>query len=253
MGRWCLLFVFMALPPLPLLADTDVPMPQAVPGDTVFVGGRMPVHFVVPSGTYVRYTADSTDPTTANGLSYVPGATFYVMLTTVIKAVAIDTADSTSISGICVVHYTRKLGPPRLVDTTTTFNDNMVISFHQVLDADIYFTLDGTDPDTTSPRYVGPFVIQIALTLKAIAVGTGSIDSDVMVVHYTKDANSTAPVAMANQPFAERHHIARSYLVVDGRQCGGRSVGGFHAPSLSGRQTSFLGQRSSLIVIREDR
>lgn len=49
---------------------------------------------------------------------------------------------------------------------------------------DIYFTIDGTTPDNTTPHYTSPIVIAAAETLKAIAIKTGYDDSDVTSADY---------------------------------------------------------------------
>lgn len=61
--------------------------------------------------------------------------------------------------------------------------------------ADIYYTLDGTDPDNTSTAYAAPINIAANTTLKAIAIDPAAIlaDSPISTATYT----ITVPVAMA--------------------------------------------------------
>ncbi|NWL88119.1 hypothetical protein DMN77_11020 [Paenibacillus sp. 79R4] len=54
----------------------------------------------------------------------------------------------------------------------------------------IYYTTDGTTPTSASTLYTGPIEITDAITLKAIAVKPGLIDSEVMTEQYT-----LAPIA----------------------------------------------------------
>ncbi len=49
---------------------------------------------------------------------------------------------------------------------------------------DMYFTVDGSDPDTSSTHYTSPVIIPSPLTLKAIAVKAGYIDSEITEVNY---------------------------------------------------------------------
>ncbi len=51
--------------------------------------------------------------------------------------------------------------------------------------ATIYYTLDGTEPTAASTKYTEPVVVNAAVTIKAIAVKEGMINSDVATVTYT--------------------------------------------------------------------
>ena len=57
--------------------------------------------------------------------------------------------------------------------------------------AQIYYTLDGSDPTTGSLLYATPFVIEQTLTIKAFAVKANMYDSEISTVHITiQDTNS---------------------------------------------------------------
>lgn len=60
--------------------------------------------------------------------------------------------------------------------------------------ADIYYTIDGTDPDNTSTLYAAPVHIAATTTLKAIAIKAGMTDSSITSGTY----NITTPVAIAD-------------------------------------------------------
>ena len=51
--------------------------------------------------------------------------------------------------------------------------------------ADIYYTLDGSIPTTSSTRYTEPITVSSEGTIKAIAVKSGMIDSNIMSESYT--------------------------------------------------------------------
>jgi hypothetical protein len=51
--------------------------------------------------------------------------------------------------------------------------------------ANIYLTLDGTTPTTSSIRYTGPIRITKSVTIKAFAVAPGYQDSPVAAASYT--------------------------------------------------------------------
>jgi len=56
---------------------------------------------------------------------------------------------------------------------------NAVTILDSVVDARIYYTVDGTTPTTASPVYTGPITVATSSTVKAIAVGAGFIASAV--------------------------------------------------------------------------
>jgi hypothetical protein len=61
----------------------------------------------------------------------------------------------------------------------------------------IYYTLDGTPPDTTSPVYDGPIAIERTCTLRAFASMRGDtqwVDSDVMSATYAGHATGAGPI-----------------------------------------------------------
>ena len=51
-------------------------------------------------------------------------------------------------------------------------------------DATIYYTLDGTEPDEDATEYTAPFTLTATTTVKAIAVKTGMINSEVAIITY---------------------------------------------------------------------
>ena len=57
-------------------------------------------------------------------------------------------------------------------------------------DADIYYTLDSSDPTVTSTKYTSAITLTDTTTIKAIAVKTGMTDSTVSSATYTKQAPS---------------------------------------------------------------
>ena len=57
--------------------------------------------------------------------------------------------------------------------------------------AQIYYTLDGSDPTTGALLYAAPFVVEQTGTIKAFAVKANMYDSEISTVHITiQDTNS---------------------------------------------------------------
>jgi hypothetical protein len=63
--------------------------------------------------------------------------------------------------------------------------------------AAIYYTIDGTDPTTSSTQYSAPFTLDATTTVKAIAVESGKTPSEVAKKTFTKQTVMTVAEAIA--------------------------------------------------------
>ena len=69
---------------------------------------------------------------------------------------------------------------PFLVSGERTFRDSTEIALGVVGDdTAIHFTLDGSEPDSSSPRYAQPFTVSETTTIRMIACGAGGLTSRV--------------------------------------------------------------------------
>lgn len=89
------------------------------------------------------------------------------------------------------------------------------VSLETELLADIYFTLDGSDPDTAkSEKYSSPFVLEKSATVKAIAVKDGEImgapERKDAVMHLARGAKVTLDVVPG-----EKYRARSGYTLVD--------------------------------------
>lgn len=80
--------------------------------------------------------------------------------------------------------------------------------------AKIYYTLDGTEPNTNSKLYEKPFKISEALTVKAIAIGASNVKSPSASSSFIK---SKYPAAVYVNPFNSRYNGGGSMALTDGR------------------------------------
>ncbi|MCM1320446.1 MAG: chitobiase/beta-hexosaminidase C-terminal domain-containing protein [Muribaculaceae bacterium] len=69
----------------------------------------------------------------------------------------------------------------------TSFTENLAVTIAAVEGADIYYTLDGSNPTAASDKYEAPIVLTSTTTVKAIAVKEGMNNSVVATATYTKD------------------------------------------------------------------
>ncbi|MBE6341194.1 MAG: hypothetical protein E7069_10750 [Bacteroidales bacterium] len=77
------------------------------------------------------------------------------------------------------------IAAPTITETITSFVESTTVTIKAEEGASIYYTIDGTEPTTSSTLYSEPFVVTATATVKAIAV-KGEIVSDVTTKELTK-------------------------------------------------------------------
>lgn len=112
-----------------------------------------------------------------------------------------------------------------VVGTTVTLNTDTA-------GANIYYTEDGSVPDKNSKQYINPIVINKSMTIKAIAVKPGMIDSDISNFDYTIKQNSNYHGYITEVDF-HRTPCGEITLKPDGYQ-GNISFGSFSNVELDG-------------------
>ena len=123
----------------------------------------------------IYYTTDGTDPTISSTEYTSP---LDISVDTVVKAFAtcIGFEDSSVTSEFFEIETT--IPPPVISPTSGAYNlTQQITMFCPVEEAVIYYTLDGTDPDTSSILYTGPFYLLGDKTVKAVATITSYTDS----------------------------------------------------------------------------
>jgi RHS repeat-associated protein len=137
---------------------------------------------VTPEAT-VTYTTDGSEPTAAS-TSYI--APFPVSTTQMIKAGAFRTgwADSGVASASFTFNY-GTLATPVATPPGGVYSDPQSVSLSAEAGADIRFTLDGSDPTTSSSLYSTPLSIAASATVKARAFRTDWTPSPVLTETYT--------------------------------------------------------------------
>ncbi|MEJ6546999.1 MAG: FN3 associated domain-containing protein [Flavobacteriaceae bacterium] len=98
------------------------------------------------------------------------------------------------------------IDPPTIITDTDFFKDQLVISLAYVFDnASLYYTLDGSIPDTTSNKYAKPFVINKTTQLKAVTYMDGWGLSELAVADFKKSAlyyKDIQLLALPNEKYA---------------------------------------------------
>jgi hexosaminidase len=121
--------------------------------------------------------------------------------------------------------------PDGLKDLYTTTDDHAIVELHSVVPASlIYYTLDGSEPNETSPRYQGPLQIVLQtnqkVNLKLIVVAPGGRHSVVYGATFLQ------------RPFLEEigdapRQPGLAYSLVDGTLTSARGIGR-HGPVIRG-------------------
>lgn len=77
-----------------------------------------------------------------------------------------------------------KLDTPVIAPGAGAYGDDTLISITAADGADIYYTLDGSDPTEESTKYAEPFELDSSAVLKAVAVMDGAKNSDTAEASY---------------------------------------------------------------------
>ena len=107
-------------------------------------------------------------------------------------ALAINSADTEIIIEALFVDYVEKVSSPIITPNGGTFSSSQTVEITCATEgADIYYTLDGTTPTTSSTKYTESFTISADTTVKAIAVKADMENSNVVTAKFTKKSTSS--------------------------------------------------------------
>ena len=125
-------------------------------------------------GATIYYTTDGTSPTSAS-TRYTGQIT--IATTTTLKAIAIKDDDTSLVATAKYIINTPPSAPTFSVAAGTYTTPKTVAISCSTSGATIFFTIDGTTPNTSSPVYSGALTFSETTTLKAIAVKDGLTSS----------------------------------------------------------------------------
>ncbi len=148
------------------------------------------------AATWTDLTAGAAWST--GNFTWTPSGTVNINATEPLHIAFVYTCDSTAaaweIDDIAVVSgISDVVANPVVTPAAGFYYDSVNVSIScATQDAVIYYTLDGSQPDSTGTRYTAPFTLTTNATVKALACKTGSFASDVTEAAYT------FPVAVAD-------------------------------------------------------
>ncbi len=99
---------------------------------------------------------------------------------------------------------------------TPNFDTNSLdVTLSTIDHADIYYTLDGSNPTTSSTKYTGTISIKDNAELKAIAVRSGSINSKMLQEKIIVNTSTFKPIKLLTTP-ANNYSFTGAPMLVDG-------------------------------------
>ncbi len=174
-----------------------------------------PVAGTTVSGSSVTLSADATDDVAVVGVqfkingsnlgtedvsspySFIWDSTLVANGSHTITTVARDAAGNSATSTAVVVNVNNTVSQttvamPIISPSGGTFSSTQSISLTtSTPGATIYYTTNGSTPTAASMQYASPFSVSSTTTVKAIAIKTGMINSNISTVTFTRSSTST--------------------------------------------------------------
>lgn len=157
-----------------------------------YAGSQTVTMSATTPGAVVRYTVDGSEP---DGTSTLYAGSIIVASTQTVKARAFKSGWTASHSGAASYWITAGTADtPAISPGTGSFASPPLVTLSTTTaGATLRYTLDGTDPDESSPLYVFPLLIETSATLKARAFRTGFSPSGVAAAAISLDSPGQAP------------------------------------------------------------
>jgi hypothetical protein len=130
------------------------------------------------SNSSIFYTLDGSQPTTSSN-QY--SASFTVNSTTTVKAIATapNFTQSSTATSVITINQQSAAATPVISPATGTFTSPQTVTITDATSGStIYYTLDGSQPTTSSTQYSASFTVSTTTTVKAIATASGFTQSN---------------------------------------------------------------------------
>lgn len=157
--------------------------PTFSPGDGTYSAPVSVVLSDATPGAQIFFTTDGTPPSLSSTRYTGP---ITVNKPTTLRAIA--AVNGQSASAIALANYDFKSGPPVIAPAAGTYSANQSATITAPAGAAVFYTLDGSNPSSSSTPYSVPIAITGSVTLKAIAIVPGWSGSDVATAAYVLQA-----------------------------------------------------------------
>ena len=186
------------------------------PADGVLSDNRIVVLTSPNSTAKLYYTTDGSQPTTnATQSCHLYVCPIAASPFTTIKALAYVKEYPYTVTYSNTFALGRSVAPSITAVEGTTFNysGNNVTLFTETDDAEIHYTLDGSEPTENSKLYTGPFTIDDTTTIKAKAFRTDWFDSETATATFTREWHTVeAPIIAPTE--AEFANVSQEVSIV---------------------------------------
>jgi hypothetical protein len=196
-------------------ANNQTAAPAFSPGGGTYTSSQTVTISSATAGAVLYCTTDGTPPTSSSPLCSEPTT---VYKTEYLQAIAI--APSMSASSVTSAGYVVNLNAaptPTFSPNGGTYASPQQVTISDTLaGANIYYTLDGSVPTTSSTLYTGPVAISQSLTLNAIAAATGYTNSGVASALYVIEPTVPVPTIASLSPTSATAGGAAFTMTVSG-------------------------------------
>lgn len=172
-----------------------VESPTASPAAEAYDSAQSVTLSTTTSGATIYYTTDGNDPTISSTQYSSP---ISISSSTTLKAIAIKSGmwDSNVFSGSYIINLPGTVAAPTASPTAGTYDSGQSVTLSTTTEgATIYYTTDGSDPNSVpgqwSAIYTSPIAISESTTIRAYALKSGMVDSDRISLSYTIDKHSS--------------------------------------------------------------
>src|SRR5690606_20699395 len=152
-------------------------------------------------------------------LNHMPNLKTLYLWNTDINEKALDTFNNNN-PNVSLVRIDRdifaatSLGPPSITAVSDFFKDSLEVTLDYVFkNTDIYYTLDGSDPDSTSLKYTGPLVLTQSTEVKAVTHRKGWKMSEVITGNYKKTNIDFASIKLDKAPHEKYKGMGERTLI----------------------------------------
>jgi len=183
----------------PSTANNQTAAPTFSPGGGTYTTSKTVTISSATSGAVLYCTTDGTTPTTSSPQCAEPTT---VYKTEFLQAIAVAPGmKASSVASAGYVITLQSVDTPTFNPTGGTYTGAQQVTISDSLSgANIYYTLDGTTPTTSSQLYSGAITISQSTTLNAFATASGYSDSGVTSAAYTIQSVLPVPAITSLSP-----------------------------------------------------
>ena len=224
---------YTAPPPIPdPVPVTQVIAPVISPAEGTYSTTQSVTMVCATSGATIRYTLDGSEPTSSSTVYSTP---LSVAVTTTVKAKAFKSGMTDSLTAKTVISIGAaplvQVSAPVISPAGSTYSTTQSVTMVCATSgATIRYTLDGSEPTSSSTVYSTPLSVAVTTTVKAKAFKSGMTDSATAMAVYTIAVTPTPitqTIGTGSDTFvlriAQDYYLAGAqYIIkVDGVQVGG--------------------------------